>query len=93
MSHSRALKMNPKALIFLVERDVKINAKLSSASDLMKYWPPPISWRLKICADFAFRYKDRLHRLHERFMRDALAITMKFKGGDQNVMMHPPPPQ
>jgi len=33
------------------------------------------------------RYKDQLYRLHQRFMRDAMEVTMNFKGGDQSVMV------
>jgi hypothetical protein len=40
------------------------------------------------CSSYpAFRYKDQLYRLHQRFMNDALAITMKFKDHDHNVMV------
>ena len=38
-------------------------------------------------SDPACRYKDQLYRLHERFMNDALAITMKFRDHDQSVMV------
>lgn len=33
------------------------------------------------------RYKDRLYNLHQRFMKDALAVTSKFKGADQHAMV------